>query len=136
MTASAHDTASEAHGHGHDADGHAHGSRRSYLIGFLLSVALTVVPFWLAMSGVLEPQISALIAVALAVVQIVVHTVFFLHVNTKAEGGWTLLSLVFTLVIVGIVIAGSLWIMYHLHSNMMPAPPRAIPPVPVTQPIG
>ena len=118
----------------HADAGHEHGSRRSYLIGFLLSVVLTAVPFWLAMTGVLEVRTTALIVVALAVAQILVHTVFFLHVNTRAEGGWTLLAIVFTAVLIVIVIAGSLWIMYHLHGNMMPAPPRAQPPVPIPSP--
>jgi len=58
--------------------------------------------------------------IAFAVVQILVHTVCFLHVNTQAQGGWTLIAYVFTAVIVLITIAGSLWIMYHLNSNMMP----------------
>jgi len=102
-------------------DTHSHGSRRIYLIGFLLSVVLTAVPFWLVMTGALEAQTTAIIVVALAVVQILVHTVCFLHVNSRAEGGWTLLAYVFTAVIVLIVIAGSLWIMYHLNSNMMPS---------------
>ena len=114
-----------------DAAGRDHGSRRSYLIGFLLSVVLTALAFWLAMSGVLATSATALIVVALAVVQILVHTVYFLHVNTRSEGGWTLIALVFTAVIVVIVIAGSLWIMFHLHGNMMPAAPRAQPPVPI-----
>jgi cytochrome o ubiquinol oxidase operon protein cyoD len=63
-------------------------------------------------------------------VQIVVHTIFFLHVNTRAEGGWTLLALIFTIVIVSIVISGSLWIMYHLNSNMMPMTPDSLPSTP------
>ena len=106
----------------HATDNHeaAHGSRRTYLIGFLLSVVLTAVPFWLVMTGALTPQVTAAVIVALAVVQIVVHTVCFLHVNTRAEGGWTLMAYTFTLVMVLIVIAGSMWIMYHLNSNMMP----------------
>ena len=57
---------------------------------------------------------------AFAVVQVIVHTVCFLHVNPRAEGGWTLMAYIFTAVIVLIVIAGSLWIMYHLNTNMMP----------------
>jgi cytochrome o ubiquinol oxidase operon protein cyoD len=47
-------------------------------------------------------------------------------VNTKAEGGWILMAFLFTAVMIFIVISGSLWIMYHLHGNMMPsaiAPP-------------
>jgi len=108
----------DLHSHG---DTHSHGSRRSYLIGFLLSAALTAVPFWLVMAGVLDNVQATVIAViALAFVQIVVHTIFFLHVTTKAEGGWTLMTLIFTTVIIALVISGSLWIMYHLNSNMMP----------------
>jgi cytochrome o ubiquinol oxidase operon protein cyoD len=114
-----HDAALHAHG-----DTHGHGSRRGYLIGFLLSAVLTAVPFWLVMTGVLASvQATVLLVIALAFVQIVVHTVFFLHVNTQAEGGWTLLALIFTGVLVVIVISGSLWIMYHLNSNMMPMTP-------------
>ena len=82
------------------------------------------------MTGALgDSRVTAAWIIALAFAQIVVHTIFFLHVNTQAEGGWTLLALLFTLVMVAIVISGSLWIMYHLNSNMMsmsmPMPPEA-----------
>ena len=119
----------DRHEHGH-APGHApaHGSRRGYLLGFALSVVLTAVPFWLVMTGVLaDPQWTAVAIVALAFVQIVVHTLCFLHVNTRSEGGWTLMALIFTVVIVAIVISGSLWIMFHLNSNMMPMQPGQMP---------
>jgi cytochrome o ubiquinol oxidase operon protein cyoD len=113
------------HGHG-DAHGNDHGSKRSYLTGFLLSVILTAIPFWLVMSGVLPGPATAIIVVLLALVQIGVHTYYFLHVNTRSEGGWTLLAFVFTAILVVIVIAGSLWIMYHLHGNMMPMAPQPV----------
>ncbi len=97
------------------------GSRRGYLIGFGLSSILTFLPFWLVMHGTLgTAQGTAIAIIGLAFVQIAVHTIFFLHVNTRAEGGWTLLALIFAGVMIAIVIAGSLWIMYHLNSNMMP----------------
>lgn len=112
--------------HDHEA-GHSHGTYRSYLIGFVLSVFLTAIPFWLVMSGVLPAQATAAVVVLLAVAQILVHTVFFLHVNTRSEGGWTLVALVFTAVMVLIVIFGSLWIMFHLHGNMMPVTPTSPP---------
>lgn len=113
-----------AHNH-HDApppdDTHGHATRRGYVTGFLLSAVLTAVPFWLVMTGAISSvQTTAIIVIALAFVQIIVHTFFFLHVNRQSEGGWTLLAFIFTLVIVAIVIAGSLWIMYHLNTNMMP----------------
>jgi cytochrome o ubiquinol oxidase operon protein cyoD len=113
------------HPHG---DTHGHGSRRGYLIGFVLSAVLTAVPFWLVMTGVLaDVQATVLAIMALAFVQIVVHTIFFLHVNTRSEGGWTLMALIFAAVMVAIVISGSLWIMYHLNSNMMPMAPGDTP---------
>ncbi|WP_417829344.1 cytochrome o ubiquinol oxidase subunit IV [Thalassospira sp.] len=113
-----------AHSHAHDTHhdgGAAHGTYKSYVIGFVLSVILTAVPFWLVMDGVLDSKVAtALWVVGLGVVQIVVHMVYFLHMNTKSEGGWNMLALIFTIVIVAIAVAGSLWVMYHLNTNMMP----------------
>ncbi len=64
--------------------------------------------------------VLAVLIIAFAVIQILVHTVCFLHVNTQSENGWTLMAYVFTAVLVLIVLAGSLWIFYHLNTNMMP----------------
>ena len=109
----------------HAAGGHAHsdshGSLRSYLTGFILSVILTAIPFWLVMSGVLNSKVATELAITtLAVVQITVHMVYFLHMNTRSEGGWLMMALVFTLILVVIALIGSLWIIYHLNANMMP----------------
>jgi cytochrome o ubiquinol oxidase operon protein cyoD len=107
--------------HPDHAAGHGHGSLRSYLIGFGLSVILTAIPFWLVMSGVLDSkQATALTIMVFAAAQIVVHMIFFLHMSAKSENGWTMMALIFTLVIVGITLSGSLWVMYHLNVNMMP----------------
>jgi cytochrome o ubiquinol oxidase operon protein cyoD len=114
------DSQNQTHGH---EDGEAHGSLRDYVIGFALSVILTALPFWLVMSGAIADQtVTALVITAFAATQIVVHMIYFLHMNGKAEGGWNLLALIFTIVIVGIVLTGSLWVMYHLNHNMMPMP--------------
>lgn len=118
MSADAH--AGHDHDHGHD-DGHTHGTLRSYMIGFWLSVFLTAIPFYLVMSGAVDSkQIVSFVVIAFAVAQIVVHMVFFLHMDAKSESGWTLMALIFTVVIVVITLAGSLWVMYHLNVNMMP----------------
>ncbi|AXO14223.1 cytochrome o ubiquinol oxidase subunit IV [Thalassospira indica] len=113
-----------AHSHAHDGHhdgGASHGTYKSYVIGFVLSVILTAIPFWLVMDGVLDSKVAtALWVMGLGVIQIIVHMVYFLHMNTKSEGGWNMLALIFTLVIVAIAIAGSLWVMYHLNTNMMP----------------
>lgn len=127
---SAHDANLDPPLHSH-GDTHGHGARRGYLIGFGLSAILTAVPFWLVMTGAItDARVTAGIVIALAFVQIIVHTLFFLHVNTRAEGGWTLMALVFTVVMVAIVISGSLWIMYHLNGNMMPMTPPNMPTTP------
>ncbi|MCF3643004.1 cytochrome o ubiquinol oxidase subunit IV, partial [Rhizobium sp. TRM95111] len=111
-----HESASHAHharSHGHDA---GHGSFKGYMTGFVLSVVLTAIPFWLVMAGVLDNKLlTAVIVMGIGVVQIVVHMVYFLHMNPRSEGGWTLMALIFTLIIVGIALAGSLWVMHHLN---------------------
>jgi cytochrome o ubiquinol oxidase operon protein cyoD len=106
---------------GDHAGHHAGGSPSSYLIGFGLSVVLTAIPFWLVMSGALgDRQLTALAIMALAAIQIVVHMIYFLHMNTRSEGGWTMMALIFTIIMVVIALTGSLWVMHHLNVNMMP----------------
>ena len=105
----------------HHGDGHAHSTFSGYMLGFVLSVMLTAIPFWLVMSGTLpSKQITALVIMAFAVVQIVVHMIYFLHMSPKSENGWSMMALIFTIVMVVIALSGSLWVMNHLNSNMMP----------------
>jgi cytochrome o ubiquinol oxidase operon protein cyoD len=114
------DTHADHQDHAH-GDSHGHGTLRSYLIGFGLSVILTAIPFWLVMTGMLESKTATALAImAFAVMQIFVHMIYFLHMNARSQGGWTLMALIFTLVLVVIALTGSLWVMYHLNANMMP----------------
>jgi cytochrome o ubiquinol oxidase subunit IV len=115
--------ADHAHHDDHGHEGGFHASMRDYVIGFVLSVILTAIPFWLVMSGALHSaSATGLVIMAFAAVQIVVHMVYFLHMSPKVEGGQNLLALIFTIILVGIVLSGSLWVMYHLNQNMMPMP--------------
>ena len=108
------------HGH-HDEDDGYHFSVKGYVTGFLLAVVLTAIPFWLVMAKVLPtPGLTAAVILGFAAVQIVVHMVYFLHMNTKVESGWSMLALIFTAALVVIMLAGSIWVMYHLNTNMMP----------------
>lgn len=108
------------HGHGDHDDG-PHSSMREYVIGFVLSVVLTAIPFWLVMADVITHRaVAVMVLGGFAIVQILVHMVFFLHMNGKIEGGWTMLSTIFTVVFLGIAIAGTLWVMFHMNTNMMP----------------
>ena len=120
------------HGHGDHGDHHGdvgpHSSLRDYTIGFVLSVILTAIPFWLVMAKVIADRNTAILVLgAFAVVQILVHMVYFLHMNGKVEGGWTMLSTIFTVVFVAIAIAGTLWVMFHMNANMMPEHPTPTP---------
>jgi len=102
-----------------------HGSMRDYLIGFGLSVVLTAIPFWIVIADVFRVRaVGVVVLLIFAFVQIVVHMVYFLHMNSRSEGGWTIMALIFTSVLVIIVLSGSLWIMAHLDANMMPMSPQ------------
>ena len=113
------------HGHGHDGhyhDQHDHGSLKTYAIGFILSVILTAIPFWLVMNKTItNTGTMGLVLLGFAAVQVVVHMVYFLHMNSKSEGGWNMMAMIFTIMIVVIAMAGSLWVMYHMNHNMMPS---------------
>ncbi|MGN6551788.1 MAG: cytochrome o ubiquinol oxidase subunit IV [Pararhizobium sp.] len=127
MSADIHAAHHDAH-HGHGDDSVGHGSLKGYLIGFGLSVILTFIPFWLVMGHVFDnTTVTGILVMLIAVAQIFVHMVYFLHMNTKAEGGWNMLALIFTIVMLVIVISGSLWVMYHLNVNMMPQMAPAAP---------
>ena len=102
-----------------------------YVTGFVLSVILTAIPFWLVMGKVIEsPTVTTFVILGLAMVQIYVHMVFFLHMTSKAEGGWAWMSLIFTLILLVITLSGSLWIMYHLKANTMPLTPEQVRKLP------
>ncbi len=117
---------SHAHGdHGHHDHHHGdhanHGTFGSYMTGFVLSVILTAIPFWLVMGNVIaDKQVTAVLVMGLGLVQIIVHMIFFLHMDTKSEGGWNMLALLFTVVLVLITLSGSLWVMHNLNTYMMP----------------
>jgi len=108
--------------HGGVGSTEGHGSRRGYVVGGILSAVLTALPFWLVMRGPAPADAVWVVGIiaASAVAQILVHTRYFLHVDTRAQGGWALVAFVFTAVLVAITIGGSMWIMYHLNGNMMP----------------
>ena len=93
---------------------------RNYLIGLVLAAGLTVGSFWVASgtSLIYAPGVPMALA-ALAIAQMGVHLAFFLHITTGPDNTNNALALAFGVLIVGIVIAGSLWIMYHLNTNMM-----------------
>jgi cytochrome o ubiquinol oxidase subunit IV len=93
---------------------------RNYVIGLVMAIGLTIASFWVASGSALlyAPGVPMALA-ALAVGQMGVHLAFFLHITTGPDNLNNALALAFGALIVGLVIAGSLWIMYHLNGNMM-----------------
>lgn len=107
--------------HHDDGSGTIHVTFRGYVTGFILAAILTAIPFWLVMTDALgDKQLTAIIILFLAVVQIFVHMVYFLHMTPQAESGWSLMAAIFTIIVAVVVLVGSFWIMYHLDTNMMP----------------
>ena len=125
MSAHNDNTGHDDHGHHAHDDGAPHSTFKGYMTGFVLSVILTAIPFWLVMAKPLQDsQAIMLIILAFAIVQIIVHMIYFLHLNTSSEGGWNMLALIFTMVLVVIALSGSMWVMYHMNTNMMPMSPQ------------
>ncbi len=111
--------------HGDLSPGDEHGvdvSRaiRGYLFGFVLAVGLSVVSFYIARSTLVwTPSIPIALSV-LAVAQMGVHLVFFLHMTSGPDNVNNVMALAFGLLVVMLLVFGSLWIMAHLNHNMMP----------------
>ena len=92
-----------------------------YTIGLLLAVILTATSFWVANTSLLwGPGVHLGLAV-LAIAQMGVHLVFFLHIGTGPDSTNNVLAVAFGVLIVFLVVAGSLWIMADLNTSMMPA---------------
>jgi cytochrome o ubiquinol oxidase subunit IV len=97
----------------------AAGSFWTYTAGLGFAVLLTAASFIVAQTNLLwPPGVPAGLAV-LAIAQMGVHLVFFLHIGTDSEQTNSVLALVFGVFIVALVVIGSLWIMDHLNANMV-----------------
>jgi cytochrome o ubiquinol oxidase subunit IV len=93
---------------------------QSYLLGLALATLLTVASFYVAGTGLIWAPGIPVALVVLAVAQIGIHLVFFLHITTSPDSTNNVLALAFGVLIVTLVVAGSLWIMAHLNQNMLP----------------
>ena len=93
---------------------------RGYLIGLALATGLTIVSFYIARSTLVwAPSIPIALSV-LAIAQMGVHLVFFLHITSGSDNVNNLMALAFGLLIVMLLVFGSIWIMTHMNHNMLP----------------
>ena len=101
--------------------GEQSGSLATYTAGLGFALLLTGASFMVSQTNLLwPPGVPAGLAV-LAIAQMGVHLVFFLHIGTGPDNNNNVLALAFGLLVVTLIVAGSLWIMAHLNANMMPA---------------
>jgi len=122
MTAAYYDRAPGEPSTSAEREAQGHPSAFVYTIGLVLAVILTATSFWVANTSLLwGPGVPLGLAV-LAIAQMGVHLVFFLHITTGPDNTNNVLALAFGVLIVTVVIAGSLWIMANLNNNMMPPP--------------
>lgn len=92
----------------------------SYVAGFVLSIILTLVAYGLVSQNYVQGWTAVYTLSALAVIQLLVQLLFFLHLSRHGETHTRLMLFDFTLVVVIIVVAGTLWIMHNLHYNAEP----------------
>ncbi len=101
---------------------------KNYAVGFMLSLAITLIMFWIVLAHIYDASFSFSTAVIipmlgiLAFSQFVVQLVYFLHLGTETRPRWKLIVFWFMIIVVLIVVVGSLWIMYNLNYNMMMPP--------------
>jgi cytochrome o ubiquinol oxidase operon protein cyoD len=103
----------------------AHPLRREvggYVLGFALAIVLTIASFWVDRTNFIYGPSLAVALLVLAVAQMGVHLVFFLHLTTDPDNTNNVLALAFGVLIVCLVVFGSIWVMIHMNQNMMPMP--------------
>lgn len=103
----------------HSSEANSHGSVKSYLTGFIWSVILTGIPFWMVMTEAFDKGPTYITIVLLAIVQIFVHLKYFLHLNFSEQGKLDTYSFIFAAVIIVMVVALSVWIIYASNAMMM-----------------
>jgi cytochrome o ubiquinol oxidase operon protein cyoD len=108
-----------ANAHSHDSHDASHGSVKSYAIGFILSVILTLIPFGLVMYPTLPKSITLMIVLAFAVIQALVHLVYFLHLDRSEAQRENVIAFVFAGLVIVLLVGLSLWIMFSIHTYMM-----------------
>lgn len=97
--------------HNHHVSKEHHGSLKSYVTGFVLSIVLTLIPLWLVMNHVLAGSALVITIMLLAVAQLIVQLFFFMHIREGEKPRYNVQALILGAVIVFTVVAGSMWIM-------------------------
>lgn len=95
--------------HAHDS----HGSMKQYVIGFLFSIILTVIPLVVVLNDLLSKKATTVVILVMAILQFAVQLIFFMHIRDEEKPRYNLMALIFGLVILLTIVAGSVWIMTY-----------------------
>ena len=95
-------------------------SAKPLILGFILSLLLILIAYFLTTHKTFSGISLMSVILALGTIQALIQCIFFLHINTESTPRWSLITLIFTIIVLIIVVGGSLWIMYNLDYNMMP----------------
>ena len=101
----------------HSTAGNAHGLK-SYVTGFVLALILTAIPFALVAANPLPRLTTLVIIVIAAIIQVLVHLRYFLHLDLTSTPRENLLAILFAAILIVIMVGGSFWIMLDLHNRM------------------
>lgn len=111
----------KTHQHPKDLTPHeGYGDVTSYVIGFILSILLTIAAYFFVVENLFSGWHLVLAISGLAITQAIVQLVFFLHLGAEKGPHWNLITFMFMFVILVVLVAGTLWIMYHLDYAMRP----------------
>jgi cytochrome o ubiquinol oxidase operon protein cyoD len=98
--------------HTHD-EHESHGSLKSYVIGFVLSIVLTILPIVVVMNDMMDKTPTIIFILIMAILQFVIQLFFFMHLREDKKPRYNVMALIFGLVILVTIIAGSIWIMTY-----------------------
>lgn len=89
----------------------SHGSVKSYTVGFILSIVLTIIPIMIVLNGWLEGMTNVVVLMIFAVIQMAIQLIFFMHLREEKKPRYNLISLILGLFIIVVIVAGSIFIM-------------------------
>ncbi|CAG7636830.1 cytochrome o ubiquinol oxidase subunit IV [Paenibacillus allorhizosphaerae] len=101
-----------AHSVSHDHQG-GHGSLKSYVIGFILSIVLTIIPLVVVLNGLMSKTGTLVLILVMAILQFAVQLVFFMHLKEGKDSKWNMMALLLGIIILLTIVAGSIWIMTY-----------------------
>lgn len=97
-----------------------HGTASSLVIGFVLSVLLTLSSYFVVVERLVPAAFVVAVVLFLALIQLIIQMIFFLHLDKEAGPRWNLAVFISTVSIILLIVGASIWIMHNMNYNMMP----------------